>query len=147
MNTKFARKEDFYNGTHPRAWWIVDAEGRTLGRLATQIAHVLRGKHKTLFSPHVDTGDFVIVVNAEKIHVSGKKNEDKMYYHHTGFPGGIKSASYYELQEKHPERIVEGAVKGMMPKNALNRRTLKRLKVFTGSEHPHESQQPQPLNI
>jgi large subunit ribosomal protein L13 len=87
------------------------------------------------------------VVNAEKIHVSGKKNEDKMYYHHTGYPGGIKSARYYELQEKHPERIVEGAVKGMMPKNALNRRTLQRLKVYTGSEHPHESQQPLPLNI
>ena len=83
MSTKFARKEDFYNGTHPRAWWVVDAEGRTLGRLATQIAHVLRGKHKTLFSPHVDTGDFVIVVNAEKIHVSGKKNDEKLYYHHT----------------------------------------------------------------
>jgi len=95
MNTKFARKEDIYNGTHPRAWWIVDAEGRTLGRLATQIAHVLRGKHKTLFTPHVDTGDFVIVVNAEKIHVSGKKNDDKMYYHHTGYPGGIKSAKFF----------------------------------------------------
>ena len=147
MNTKFARKEDFYNGTHQRAWWIVDAEGRTLGRLATQISHVLRGKHKTLFSPHVDTGDFVIVVNAEKIHVSGKKNEEKMYYHHTGYPGGIRSAKFFELQEKHPERIVEGAVKGMMPKNALNRRTLQRLKVYTGSGHPHESQQPQPLNI
>ncbi|MDP6488715.1 MAG: 50S ribosomal protein L13, partial [SAR324 cluster bacterium] len=117
MNTKFARKEDFYNGTNPRVWWVVDAEGQTLGRMATKIAHVLRGKHKVLFSPHVDTGDFVIVVNAEKIHVSGKKEEDKMYYHHTGYPGGIKSAKYIELQEKHPERIVEGAVKGMMPKN------------------------------
>ena len=147
MNTKFARKEDFYNGTHQRAWWIVDAEGRTLGRLATQIAHVLRGKHKTLFSPHVDTGDFVIVVNAEKIHVSGKKYEEKMYYHHTGYPKGIKSARFYDLQEKYPERIVEGAVKGMMPKNALNRRTFQCLKVYTGSEHPHESEQPQPLNI
>lgn len=147
MKTKFARKEDFYNGTNPRVWWVVDAEGQTLGRMATKIAHVLRGKHKVLFSPHVDTGDFVIVVNAEKIHVSGKKEEDKMYYHHTGYPGGIKSAKYIELQEKHPERIVEGAVKGMMPKNTLNRRSLLRLKVYTGSEHPHESQQPQPLNI
>jgi large subunit ribosomal protein L13 len=147
MNTKFARKEEFYNGTHSRDWWIVNAEGMTLGRMATKISHVLRGKHKAFFSPHVDTGDFVIVVNAEKIHVSGKKNVEKMYYHHTGYPGGIKSSKFYELQEKHPERIVEGAVKGMMPKNGLNRRTIRRLKVYSGSEHPHESQQPRPLNI
>jgi|TARA_B100000029_G_C17021106_1_gene758608 large subunit ribosomal protein L13 len=147
MKTKFAKKEDFYNGTCKRAWWIVDAESKTLGRLATKIADTLRGKHKVIFSPHVDTGDFVIVVNAEKILVTGNKDEDKMYYRHTGYPGGIKSTKFYELQEKHPERIIEGAVKGMMPKNALNRRTLLRLKVYAGSTHPHESQEPQPLNI
>ena len=147
MKTKFAKKEDFYNGTCRRDWWIVDAEGKTLGRVATRIAHALRGKHKAIFSPHVDTGDFVIVVNAEKIHVSGKKDEDKMYYRHTGYPGGSKSTKFYELQKKHPERILEGAGKGMMPKNALNRRSLHRLKVYAGATHPHDSQQPQPLNI
>ena len=147
MKTKFAKKEDFYNGTCRRDWWIVDAEGKTLGRVATRIANKLRGKHKAIFSPHVDTGDFVIVVNAEKINVSGNKDEDKMYYRHTGYPGGIKSTKFYELQKKHPERILEGAVKGMMPKNALNRRALLRLKVYAGATHPHESQQPQPLNI
>ena len=114
---------------------IIDAEGHIAGRLCSQISKLLLN------------GNRVIVVNAEKVHVSGKKEEDKMYYHHTGYPGGIKSAKYYELQEKYPERIVEGAVKGMMPKNTLNRRSLLRLKVYSGSEHPHESQQPQPLNI
>ena len=147
MKTRFAKKEDFYNGTCRRDWWIVDAEGKTLGRVATRIAQALRGKHKAIFSPHVDTGDFVIVVNAEKIHVSGNKDEDKMYYRHTGYPGGIKSTKFYELQKKYPERILEGAVKGMMPKNALNRRSLLRLKVYAGATHPHESQHPQPLNI
>ena len=147
MNTKFARKEDFYNGKTPRVWWLVDAEGLTLGRMATKIANVLRGKHKALFSPHVDTGDFVVVVNAGKIRVSGKKEEAKMYYRHTGYPGGIKSSKYYELQEKYPERIVEGAVKGMLPKNALNRRSIRRLKVYAGSNHPHEAHQPQTLII
>ena len=147
MKTKFAKKEDFYNGTCRREWWIMDAEGKTLGRVATRIAHALRGKHKTNFSPHVDTGDFVIVVNVEKIEVSGKKEEDKMYYRHTGYPGGIKSTRFHELREKHPERILEGAVKGMMPKNALNRRSLLRLKVYAGATHPHESQKPKPLSI
>ena len=147
MKTKFAKKEDFYNGTFQRTWWIVDAEGETLGRMATKIANALRGKHKAIFSPHVDTGDFVIVVNAEKIKVSGKKDEDKMYFRHTGYPGGIKSTRLNELRKKHPERILEVAVKGMMPKNALNRRSLLRLKVYAGATHPHESQQLQPLNI
>ena len=147
MNTKFAKKEEFYNGTNPRSWWIIDAEGKTLGRMATKIAHVLRGKHKTFFSSHVDTGDFVIVTNAEKVHVSGKKELEKMYYKHTGYPGGIKSSKYYELMEKHPNRIIIGAVKGMMPKNALSRRSLTRLKVYIGSEHPHQSQQVKTLEI
>ena len=100
MKTKFAKKEDFYNGTHQRAWWIVDAEGKTLGRVATRIAQALRGKHKAIFSPHVDTGDFVVVVNAEKIQISGNKDKDKMYFRHTGYPGGIKSTRFYELQKK-----------------------------------------------
>jgi len=147
MNTKFAKREEFYNGTNPRSWWIIDAEGKTLGRMATKIAHVLRGKHKTFFSSHVDTGDFVIVTNAEKVHVSGKKELEKMYYKHTGYPGGIKSSKYYELMEKHPNRIIIGAVKGMMPKNALSRRSLTRLKVYIGSEHPHQSQQVKTLEI
>ena len=147
MITSFAKKEDFNNGTNPREWWIVDAEGKTLGRMATKIAHILRGKHKTIFSSHVDTGDFVIVINAEKVHVSGKKEQDKLYYRHTGYPGGIKSSKYYELMEKHPNRIIMGAVKGMMPKNALNRRSLLRLKVYSGSKHPHQSQQVKTLNI
>jgi len=147
MITSFAKKEDFYNGTNPREWWIVDAEGKTLGRMATKIAHILRGKHKTIFSSHVDTGDFVIVINAEKVHVSGKKEQDKMYYRHTGYPGGIKSSKYYELMEKHPNRIIMGAVKGMMPKNALNRRSLLRLKVYSGAKHPHQSQKVKTLNI
>ena len=125
----------------------MDVEGKTLVRVATRIAHALRGKHKTIFSPHVDTGDFVVVVNAEKINVSGNKDEDKMYYRHTGYPGGIKSTKFYELQKKHPERILEGAVKGMMPTNALTRRSLLRLKVYTGATPPHAYQQPTPLNI
>ena len=147
MKTKFAKKEDFYNGNSQRAWWIVDAEGKTLGRVATKIAHALRGKHKAIFSQHVDTGDFVVVVNAEKIRISGNKDKDKMYFRHTGYPGGIKSTRFYELQKKHPERIIEGAVKGMMPKNALNRRTLLRLKLYAGSNHPPDSHQPKPLTI
>ena len=147
MITKFAKKEEFYNGINPRCWWLIDAEGKTLGRIATKIAHILRGKHKTIFSSHVDTGDFVIVINAEKVHISGKKEQDKMYYRHTGYPGGIKSSKYYELMEKHPNRIIMGAVKGMMPKNALNRRSLLRLKVYSGSEHPHQTHQLKTLNI
>ena len=141
MITKFAKKENFYDYTNERAWWILDAEGKTLGRIATQIAHVLRGKHKTIFSPHVDTGDFVIVINAEKITVTGNKDINKIYHRHTGYPGGIKSIKFYELLEKHPNRAIFAAVKGMMPKNALNRRSLLRLKVYNGLNHPHQSHQ------
>ena len=147
MITEFAKKEDFINGKHHRSWWIVDAKGKTLGRMATKIAHILRGKHKAIFSSHVDTGDFVIVVNAEKVHISGKKEDEKMYFRHTGYPGGIKSHKFSQLLEKHPHRIVEGAVKGMMPKNALNRRSLSRLKVYNGSEHPHQVQELKNLDI
>tara|TARA_Y100001970_G_C14056822_1_gene762028 strand:- start:281 stop:724 length:444 start_codon:yes stop_codon:yes gene_type:complete len=147
MITKFAKKEEFYDGTSPRNWWIIDATGKTLGRMATKISHILRGKHKTIFSSHVDTGDYVIVINAEKVEVSGKKEIEKMYYRHTGYPGGIKSTKFNELLEKHPSRIIVGAVKGMMPKNALNRRSLLRLKVYKGNVHPHQSQQLKTLSI
>ena len=143
MNKTITPTQDSIN----RQWYLVDAENQTLGRLASEVASVLRGKNKPTYTPHLDTGDFVVVVNAEKIQVSGNKEDDKIYYRHTGYPGGIKSTRFYELQKKHPERILEGAVKGMMPKNALNRRTLLRLKVYAGATHPHESQKPQPLNI
>ena len=130
-----------------RDWYIVDAEGKTLGRLASEIAHRLRGKHKPEYTPHVDTGDYIVVVNAEKVHVSGKKATDKMYYHHTGYPGGLKSVSFEKLIEKAPERALQSAVKGMLPKNPLGRAMFKKLKVYAGDQHPHAAQQPQALNI
>jgi large subunit ribosomal protein L13 len=130
-----------------RDWYVVDAAGKTLGRMATEIANRLRGKHKPEFTPHVDTGDYVVVVNAEKVKVTGKKASDKIYYHHTGFPGGIRATSFEKLQEKAPERIIQQAVKGMMPRNKLSRAMLGKLKVYAGSEHPHAAQQPVELNI
>ena len=148
MKTKFAKKEDFYNGTCNRSWWIVDAESKTLGRLATRIADTLRGKHKVIFSPHVDTGDFVIVVNAEKILVSGNKDEDKMYYRHTGYPGGIKNRSAGAvLDGKHPERVVYKAVERMISRNTLGRQQMRKLHVYAGKDHPHEAQKPKNLDI
>lgn len=147
MITRSAQKEAFENGTLKRQWWVVDAKGQTLGRLATKVAMVLRGKHKPIFTPHVDTGDFVIVVNAAHIAVTGNKMKDKMYYHHTGWPGGLKSANAAELLRKKPTMMVEKAVKGMMPKNALNRKALLKLKVFAEAEHSHQAQQPKPLSI
>ncbi|MFZ9129505.1 MAG: 50S ribosomal protein L13 [Pseudomonadales bacterium] len=137
MRTVSAKKEEV-----TRQWYVVDAEGQTLGRLSTEIANRLRGKHKASFTPHVDTGDYVVVINAEKVKVTGRKAQDKMYYHHTGFPGGIKSISFEKLVDKAPERIIEAAVKGMMPKNKLSRAMLAKLKIYAGSEHPHEAQQP-----
>jgi len=137
MRTVSAKKEEV-----TRQWYVVDAEGQTLGRLSTEIANRLRGKHKASFTPHVDTGDYVVVINAEKVKVTGRKTQDKMYYHHTGFPGGIKSISFEKLVDKAPERIIEAAVKGMMPKNKLSRAMLAKLKIYAGSEHPHEAQQP-----
>ena len=128
-------------------WFIVDASGKTLGRLATEIARRLRGKHKPEYTPHVDTGDYIIIVNAEKIRVTGRKETDKTYYHHTGFPGGIKSITFDKLIDKAPERIIQSAVKGMMPKNRLSRAMLSKLKVYAGSAHPHEAQQPEVLDI
>ncbi|MBF0279336.1 MAG: 50S ribosomal protein L13 [SAR324 cluster bacterium] len=147
MKTRSVRKEDMENGTYPRQWWIVDGEGMALGRLATQIADYLRGKHKPIYTPHVDTGDFVVVVNAEKIALTGNKMQDKIYYHHTGYPGGMKSARAGELLAKKPTELVYKAVKGMMPKNALNRSSIHKLKVYAGSEHPHAAQKPQPFPL
>lgn len=130
-----------------REWYVVDATDKTLGRLSTEIANRLRGKHKPEFTPHVDTGDYIVVVNAEKVQVTGNKASDKNYYHHTGFPGGIKSASFEQMIERHPERVIEAAVKGMMPKNKLSRAMLGKLKVYAGSEHPHTAQQPKVLEV
>jgi large subunit ribosomal protein L13 len=128
-------------------WFVVDASEKTLGRLASEIAHRLRGKHKAEYTPHVDTGDYIVVINAEKIRVTGAKTTDKMYHHHTGFPGGIKSISFEKLIDKAPERVLQGAVKGMLPRNPLGRAMFKKLKVYAGTEHPHTAQQPQVLNI
>ncbi len=128
-------------------WFVVDAADKTLGRLASEIAHRLRGKHKAEYTPHVDTGDYIVVINAEKIRVTGAKATDKMYHHHTGYPGGIKSISFEKLIDKAPERVIQGAVKGMLPRNPLGRAMFKKLKVYAGTEHPHAAQQPQVLNI
>ncbi len=128
-------------------WYVVDAAGRTLGRLATEVARRLRGKHKPEFTPHVDTGDYVVVINAEKVRVTGRKRADKHYYHHTGYPGGIKSETLEELLARAPERAVEHAVRGMLPKNRLGRQLIKKLKVYAGPRHPHEAQQPRPLEL
>ncbi len=130
-----------------RGWQIVDAEGKTLGRLATQIANVLRGKNKPTYTPHVDVGDFVIVVNAEKIAVTGDKREKKLYWRHSGYPGGIRSRTLGDLLEKRPEEVIRKAVKGMLPRNRLARQQLRKLKVYAGPEHPHQAQKPEQLEI
>ncbi len=130
-----------------RDWYIVDAEGKTLGRLATEIARRLRGKHKPTYTPHVDTGDYIIVINAEKIHTTGDKLNKKIYHHHTGYIGNLKSETLKERLERYPERAIEAAVKGMLPKNPLGRAMFKKMKVFAGSEHPHTAQQPKVLEI
>jgi large subunit ribosomal protein L13 len=128
-------------------WHVIDATDVVLGRLASHVAVLLRGKHKPIFAPHIDTGDFVIVVNADKVALSGSKLQDKRAYRHSGYPGGLRSMSYGELMEKNPERIVEKAVRGMLPKNTLGRKTLTKLKVYAGPDHPHQAQQPQPYEI
>jgi large subunit ribosomal protein L13 len=128
-------------------WFVVDAAEKTLGRLASEIAHRLRGKHKPEYTPHVDTGDYIVVINAEKIRVTGKKTTDKIYHSHSGYPGGLKSISFEKLLDKAPERVIQGAVKGMLPRNPLGRAMFKKLKVYAGSEHPHSAQQPQVLNV
>lgn len=125
-----------------RNWYLIDAEGKTLGRLASLVANLLRGKHKPQYTPHIDTGDFVIVINAEKIQVTGKKETDKKYYHHTGFPGGLKTISFKDLIAKNPVAAVEKAIKGMLPHNTLGQEQFNKLKVYAGSEHPHEAQKP-----
>ena len=130
-----------------QAWFIVDATDKTLGRLASEIAHRLRGKHKPEYTPHIDTGDYIVVVNAEKVKVTGAKSSDKMYHHHTGYPGGLKSFSFEKLIERAPERVLQRAVKGMLPRNPLGRAMFRKLKVYAGSEHPHTAQQPETLNI
>lgn len=130
-----------------RDWFVVDAANKTLGRLSTEIARRLRGKHKPEYTPHVDTGDCIVVINAEKVRVTGRKETDKMYYHHTGFPGGIKSISFEKLVAKYPERIIQKAVKGMLPKGVLGREMCDKLYVYAGNEHKHQAQQPQPLEI
>jgi large subunit ribosomal protein L13 len=133
--------------TRERNWLVVDANGQTLGRLATQIADALRGKTKPEYTPHIDTGDFVVVVNAEKIAVTGNKRADKKYYRHSGYPGGIKERSLEEMLERRPEEVIRKAVKGMLPRNRLARKQLTKLKVYAGPEHPHVVQQPQPMEI
>ena len=130
-----------------RDWYVVDAEGQTLGRISTRIADVLRGKHKPDFTPHCDTGDFVVVINAEKIHVTGKKRENKLYHRHSGYPGGLRTRTLNEMLARQPEEVLRKAVRGMLPRNKLGRAQLLKLKVYAGTEHPHEAQQPKPMEI
>ncbi len=142
MKTFFATNE-----TVKRDWVLMDADGKTLGRLATEIAHRLRGKHKAEYTPHVDTGDYVVVINAAKIHATGNKHDGKIYYRHTGYPGGIKSTTLGEMLDKTPERVLEKAVKGMLPKGPLGYAQFRKLKVYAGAEHPHAAQQPVTISI
>ena len=135
------------NETVQRDWYVVDAEGKTLGRLAVELARRLRGKHKPVFTPHVDTGDYIVVVNAEKVAVTGNKLQDKMYHRFTGYVGNLKSESLAQALERHPERVLEIAVKGMLPKNTLGRAMYRKLKVYAGPNHPHAAQQPQALEL
>jgi large subunit ribosomal protein L13 len=142
MKTYVANSND-----RKRDWVIIDATGLTLGRLSTQIAEILRGKRKPEYTPHVDTGDFVVVINAEKVAVTGNKREDKQYYRHSGFPGGLKSRTLEEMLTRRPEEVLRIAVKGMLPKNRLARKQLTKLKIYAGTDHPHAAQKPQPLEI
>ena len=142
MRTVFANE-----ATVRRDWYVVDATGKTLGRLATQLAMRLRGKHKASYTPHVDTGDNIIVLNAGKVRVTGQKLTDKFYHHHTGYMGGLKTTSLEKLLQKHPERAIEFAVKGMLPKNPLGRKMATKLKVYAGAAHPHAAQKPEPLAV
>lgn len=135
------------NETAKHNWYIVDASNKTLGRLASEVAKRLRGKHKPEYTPHVDTGDFIVVVNASQVKVTGNKSKDKVYYSHSGYPGGIKEITFDKLLAKKPERVIEIAVKGMLPKNPLGRAMYRKLKVYAGTEHPHAAQQPQQLDL
>ncbi len=134
-------------GEVTRAWHVIDAEDVVLGRLSTQAAMLLRGKHKPTYAPHIDTGDFVVIVNADKVALTGKKRDQAFQYRHSGYPGGLRKQSFGELLDKHPERLLEKAIKGMLPKNKLGRAMGKKLKVYAGPEHPHEAQNPQPFEI
>ena len=142
MKTYMARSEDI-----EKRWYLIDGEGKTVGRVATKIAALLRGKEKPQFTPHADTGDFVIVVNADKVNFTGKKWEQKKYYWHTGYPGGIKSINAADLSKKHPEDIIKKAVWGMLPKNKWQKKLITRLKIYTGKEHPHAPQKPETLEV
>jgi large subunit ribosomal protein L13 len=135
------------NQTVKRDWYVIDASGKTLGRLASELAHRLRGKHKPIYTPHVDTGDYLVVVNAEKIAVTGKKMTDKMYHRFTGYVGNLKTTPLRDMLARHPERVIEIAVKGMLPKNPLGRAMFRKLKVYKGPQHPHTAQQPQVLDV
>lgn len=130
-----------------RRWWVVDAKGMTLGRVASKVAQLLRGTHKPYFTPHLDTGDYVIIVNADKIHVTGKRMDQKIYYRHSGYPGGLKSMTLREMMDKFPTRALRLSIKGMLPKGPLGRRMFKKLKIYAGAEHPHQAQQPQILEL
>ncbi|MFT4606978.1 MAG: large subunit ribosomal protein L13 [Urechidicola sp.] len=142
MKTFSAKQE-----TVKREWFVIDATDKILGRLSTEVALRLRGKHKPEYTPHVDTGDYIVIVNADKVRVTGNKEQDKIYYHHTGFIGSLKSVNLAKLRKEHPERILEKSVKGMLPKNSLGRTMFKKLKVYAGATHEHAAQQPQPLEI
>ena len=142
MKTYQAKKEEVEH-----QWYLVDAQGKVLGRLATELAKILRGKNKPIYTPHVDTGDFVIVVNAGKVALTGKKMKDKIYYHHTGYPGGIREISAEKLLAKKPTEMIRIAVKGMLPKNSLGRQMIQKLKIYAGAKHPHEAQKPVPLQL
>ena len=142
MKTYSAKKEDVQ-----RQWVVIDAQDQVLGRLETRAAHILRGKNKPVFTSHVDTGDFVIIVNAEKVRLTGNKLDDKMYYRHSGYPGGIKGMTAREMLEKKPEQVVRSAVKGMLPKNKLGTQMITKLKVYAGPDHPHEAQQPEKIEF
>jgi len=142
MTTYAAKKDEV-----ERAWYVVDAESKVLGRLATRVADVLRGKHKPIFTPYVDTGDFVVVINAEKVHLTGSKMDSKKYYRHSGYPGGLKVTTPAQLLRKKPEAIIRHAVKGMLPKTKLGRQQFRKLKVYAGKDHPHQAQQPSELKV
>ncbi|MCF8259631.1 MAG: 50S ribosomal protein L13 [Melioribacteraceae bacterium] len=140
--TRFVKTEDA-----DRKWYVVDADDKVLGRLASEVAKVIRGKHKPVFTPNMDTGDFVIIVNADKVKVTGKRPSQKTYFKHSGYPGGGKETSFQEMMTKKPEFVVESAVKGMLPKNRLGRKLMKKLKIYKGAEHPHQAQQPEVLSL
>jgi large subunit ribosomal protein L13 len=142
MKTFSAKKQDV-----ERTWYLIDASGKVLGRLASHVATVLRGKTKAIYTPHVDTGDYVVVINAEKVRLTGKKMENKVYHRHSGYPGGLKSTSAKAVLATKPEKLLKHAVKGMLPKNPLGRKMFRKLKVYAGPDHPHQAQQPQPLEI